>query len=84
MMDQEFPLILTEKNLSNKATFDMILAEGDEFYMGGADEEAYDDEKSIHRVRLPSFYLEKYPVTQLVWRAVSSNPSQFKNIDSFN
>ena len=57
----------------------MLLVEGGQFDMGGADEEAFGSEKPVHRVTLSSFYLGKYPVTQSVWTEVmENNPSHFK------
>ena len=76
-MDKKIAII--EEVLPSGVAFDMVLVEGGEFEMGGADEEAYDEEKPVHRVTLSSFYLGKYPVTQSVWTAVmGSNPSDFK------
>ena len=49
--------------------------------MGGTDEDtdAFDREKPAHQVRLSSFYLGKFPVTQDLWEAVmGNNPSDFK------
>ena len=69
---------ITEQNLPKSAHFDMILIKGGKFLMGGADEEADDDEKTIH-LALLSFYLGKFPVTQSVWTAVMENhPSHLK------
>lgn len=63
-------------------SFDMILVEGGEFIMGGADEEAYDDEKPVHKVSVSEFYIGQYPVTQAIWEAVmGNNPSEFKGSD---
>jgi formylglycine-generating enzyme required for sulfatase activity len=58
--------------------FDMLLIEGGNFDMGGGDDEAFGREKPVHPVKVGSFYLGKYPVTQEVWQAVmGSNPSRF-------
>ena len=59
----------------------MMLVEGGEFMMGSEDEEARENEKPVHRVRVDSFYMGRYPVTQALWKAVmgkENNPSQFK------
>ncbi|MDX2250586.1 MAG: formylglycine-generating enzyme family protein [Bacteroidia bacterium] len=65
-----------EKNLPHH---EMIFVEGGEFDMGGSDAEARDNEKPVHRVRVSSFYMGKYPVTQALWQAVmGNNPSNFK------
>jgi formylglycine-generating enzyme len=53
--------------------------EGGDFMMGGADEEAESDEKPVHKVTVPTFYMGKYPVTQALWQAVTGkNPSRLK------
>ena len=62
--------------------FPMVFVQGGPFQMGGADAEAYDDEKPIHLVTVPAFYLGRYPVTQALWQAVmGKNPSDFKGPD---
>ena len=86
MTQPALPLI--EEKLPGNIAFDMLLVEGGEYLMGDADEEALDREKPVHRVKLFTFYLGKYPVTQAVWRAVmeaspdptkaGENPSRFK------
>lgn len=60
--------------------FDMIFVQGGTFQMGGSDPEAYDDEKPIHRVTVPDFFIGKFPVTQALWKAVlnGDDPSRFK------
>ncbi|MEZ4825767.1 MAG: formylglycine-generating enzyme family protein [Bacteroidia bacterium] len=66
------PITLTdfEKTLPHH---EMIFVEGGEFGMGGSDENAQSDEKPVHRVRVSSFYIGKYPVTQAMWEAVDKN-----------
>ncbi|MDZ4702623.1 MAG: SUMF1/EgtB/PvdO family nonheme iron enzyme [Saprospiraceae bacterium] len=62
------------------APFDMIFVKGGLFHMGGDDPEAYPDEKPVHTVTVPDFYLGKFPVTQTLWKAVldGDDPSYFK------
>ena len=72
-----------EEIQTNKALPDleMLLVEGGTFEMGGADQDAYDWEKPVHEVRVSSFYMSKYPVTQALWKAVmgeATNPSLFR------
>ena len=72
--------IYTE-TLPNGFSFDLIRVEGGEFDMGGADKEAFEREKPVHRVKLDTFYIGKFPVTQALWKAVMGeehNPSNFK------
>ena len=58
---------------------DMVYIEGGSFNMGNDDEEAYEDEKPIHKVTLSPFYICRYEVTQELWTAVmDNNPSNFK------
>jgi sulfatase modifying factor 1 len=67
------------QSLTPNLSFDLILVEGGEFDMGGADDEAIDREKPVHRVKVPSFYMGEFPVTQDVWEVVmGANPSSFK------
>ncbi len=57
-------------------SFDLMYVEGGEFDMGG---DEYDDERPIHRVKVSSFYMGKYQVTQRLWETVmDGNPSNFK------
>ena len=60
-------------------SFDMIWVEGGSFQMGGTDEEAYDEEKPVHQVKVSGFYLGRYPVTQDLWESImGNNPSGYK------
>jgi formylglycine-generating enzyme required for sulfatase activity len=55
----------------------MVLVEGGTFEMGSAN--GLDDEKPVHQVRISSFYMSKYEVTQQEYQAVMGiNPSNFK------
>lgn len=58
---------------------EMVFVEGGSFMMGSDDEDAYDEEKPVHAVTVPDFYIGKYPVTQALWeRVMKNNPSHFK------
>lgn len=61
---------------------DMVKVEGGTFTMGGTPEQgndAFDDEKPVHKVTLSTFSIGRYPITQDQWEAVmGSNPSHFK------
>ncbi len=53
--------------------FRLVLVEGGVFRMGSdktTDPDAYGDEAPPHDVRVASFYLGEYPVTQELWQAV--------------
>ncbi|MDX2286904.1 MAG: formylglycine-generating enzyme family protein [Bacteroidia bacterium] len=76
------PASFTE-TLPDGFAFRMIYVEGGVFRMGGADDAAFSDEKPVHEVRVPSFSLGEYPVTQGLWLAVmgGGNPSGFPGLD---
>ncbi|MEZ4943729.1 MAG: formylglycine-generating enzyme family protein [Saprospiraceae bacterium] len=57
----------------------MLLVEGGAFDMGDAGIFSYLRELPIHKVKLSSFYLAQYPVTQVLWQAVMADePAHFK------
>ncbi len=57
--------------------WDFVHVEGGSFQMGSTAGD--DDEKPVHTVRVDSFYMGKYEVTQEEWQEVmGSNPSRFK------
>lgn len=59
-------------SLPSGSSFDMILVEGGEFLMGGQ------ERKDARIVKVNSFYLGKYQVTQALWQAIMGyNPSRF-------
>ncbi len=49
---------------------EMVAIPGGSFLMGSPDGEGYDEEHPQHRVKVPSFYMGKYPVTNAQWKAV--------------
>ena len=60
---------------------EMIFIEGGTFRMGSEanDKEATSREKPAHAVKLDSFHIAKYPITQALWETVmGNNPSDFK------
>ncbi len=77
----------------NRVGIEMVRVPAGKFTMGSpASEEGHDDDESPqHEVSISSFYMSKYEVTQLQWRAVAqlpkvridlpSNPSNFKGDD---
>ena len=75
------PRALTEK-LSNGLAFEMAYVEGGVFSMGSADEHAFYDEQPIHDVKLDSFYIGKYPVSQAMWNGIMSDGPALSNGDA--
>ncbi len=78
------------ENLPNNITLDMVSIPGGKFLMGSPKTETgrSDSESPQHEVKVPAFFMGKYPVTQAQWRAVAAlkrvnhelkpNPSRFK------
>lgn len=70
------------EHLSN--TLDMVYIPGGEFIMGSSysNPETRLQAKPEHRVRVPSFFMGKYPVTQALWKVLmGNNPSKFQGIN---
>ncbi len=71
----------TEK-LANGITLEMVSLPAGKFLMGSpdSDPDASNDEKPPHQVKVSSFAIGKYPITQAQYQAVmGTNPSHFKN-----
>jgi formylglycine-generating enzyme required for sulfatase activity len=73
------PPRFTQK-LPNGFTFDLLYVAGGRFEMGSDHEDAYNDEKPVHAVDVPSFYLGEFLGTQALWLAVigGENPALFQ------
>jgi formylglycine-generating enzyme required for sulfatase activity len=72
---------MTEK-LPNQIALEMVSLPAGEFLMGSpdSDPDASDDENPQHQVKVNSFKIGKYPITQAQYEAVmETNPSYFKN-----
>ncbi len=69
------------EQLANDVTLEMVYIPGGTFTMGSpeSEENRDSDEGPQHQVKVPPFYLGKYPVTQAQYQAVmGNNPSSFK------
>jgi formylglycine-generating enzyme required for sulfatase activity len=55
--------------------FEMMAIPGGEFSMGS------DSEKPIHPVKVPPFFMGKYPVTQKLWSAVAQMPRVNRDLE---
>ena len=61
-------------------TTEMVLIPAGEFRMGGNDSEAHNKEKPVHTVYVDAFYIDKYEVTNVQFKAfVDANPQWRKN-----
>ena len=67
---------LYTENLGNYQTLGMVSIPAGKFIMGASTKESYssDRERPLHRVKVSSFLMGKYPVTQAQWRIVASLP----------
>ncbi|TRU26932.1 MAG: serine/threonine-protein kinase pkn1 [Microcystis aeruginosa Ma_QC_B_20070730_S2] len=66
----------TEK-LANRVTLEMVSLPAGKFLMGSSES---DSEKPPHQVKVNSFAIGKYPITQAQYQAVmGDNPSRFEN-----
>lgn len=80
MVENKLILTYYEKTLLHHK---MIFVKGGNFEMGGIDDESYDREKPVHKIKISSFFIGKYPVTQALWqRVMGYNPSRF--VGDFN
>ena len=72
--------VITE-NIGNGVSLEMVKIPGGRFLMGSPETEAgrRDNEDPQHYVDVPEFFMGKYVVTQIQWRAVmGNNPSCFQ------
>ena len=69
--------------LSDDYYVDMVDVEGGTFIMGSGDNDADSDEGPMHPVKVGSFRIGRYEVTQKLWNLVMNdkNPSVFKGDD---
>ncbi|MFK8103726.1 MAG: formylglycine-generating enzyme family protein [Saprospiraceae bacterium] len=70
---------LRNDSLSDFPALEFVFVEGGEFEMGDKFEDLHKACRPVHQVKLSSYYMSKYLVTQNLWEAVmGSNPSYFK------
>jgi formylglycine-generating enzyme required for sulfatase activity len=58
------------ERLDGGISLEMVVIPGGAFVMGSRAGQGYDDERPQHSVRIPSFLMGKYPITQEQWEAV--------------
>jgi formylglycine-generating enzyme required for sulfatase activity len=68
------------EDLGNGVKLEMATIPGGTFMMGSPEnEKARSSDESLHQVRVPSFFMGKYSVTQAQYEAIMrTNPSRFK------
>ena len=68
----------SEESLKNPG-LEFVFVKGGTFEMGDTFGDGFDNEQPVHSVKVSSFYIGKYEVTQREWKEVmGSNPSRFK------
>ncbi|MBT9312545.1 SUMF1/EgtB/PvdO family nonheme iron enzyme [Leptothoe kymatousa] len=69
-------------NLGKGVILELVHIPGGTFLMGSPEGERDENEQPQHQVKVPEFWMGKYPVTQTQYRAViGENPSRFKGGD---
>ena len=69
------------EHLGNGITLEMVYIPSGNFLMGSPEGEGYKFEKPQHQVTVPSFFMGKYPVTQVQWRVIAEMTDLKVNID---
>jgi formylglycine-generating enzyme required for sulfatase activity len=74
--------VQTEEPVSNEPwEYSLVWVAQGTFGMGSI--EGYSNEKPVHTVTLPGFYIGKYEITQKQWKQImGANPSGHKNCDN--
>jgi len=62
------------ENLGNGVILEMVTIPGGTFLMGSPNGEGKDNEKPQHQVKVPPFYMGKYPITQAQWERIAFLP----------
>ncbi|MFM7219962.1 MAG: SUMF1/EgtB/PvdO family nonheme iron enzyme, partial [Nodosilinea sp.] len=72
------------ENLARGVTLEMVAIPGGQFQMGSPETEAERDgsEGPQHLVTVPGFWMSKYPVTQVQWKAVAAWPKVKQDLNS--
>ncbi|MBW4654135.1 MAG: SUMF1/EgtB/PvdO family nonheme iron enzyme [Kaiparowitsia implicata GSE-PSE-MK54-09C] len=71
------------EELGSGVTLDLVMVPGGSFMMGSPDSEVGDsDEKPQHEVKVPSFLMGKYAVTQAQWKAVAALPQVARDLEA--
>ena len=77
--DKENNIITLKPGFEKIPKFNLVCVEGGEFMMGSND---YDREKPPHNVKVNSFFMAEFPVTQELYRGVTGqSPSNFQGVD---
>ncbi|MEH2413062.1 SUMF1/EgtB/PvdO family nonheme iron enzyme [Nostoc sp.] len=62
------------EDLGKGITLEMVVIPGGTFIMGSPEGEGHNFEKPQHKVKVQPFFMGKYPITQVQWKAVAALP----------
>ncbi len=71
------------EDLGNDISLEMVAIPGGTFWMGSPEGEGYNVEKPQHKVTVPSFFMGKYPITQLQWATVAALPTVERDLKPY-
>ena len=73
-----------KEDLGNDISLEMVEIPSGDFKMGSPKEEkgSHDDERPQHKVRVSSFFMGKFQVTQAQWRAVAKLPQVKRKLEA--
>ncbi|MCA9960253.1 MAG: formylglycine-generating enzyme family protein [Anaerolineales bacterium] len=66
------------EHLDDETSLEMVEIPRGTFLMGSRAGQGYDDERPQHSVRVPSFLMSKYPITQAQWQAIMKKPLPYR------
>ena len=69
------------EDLGDGVTLDMVYIHGGTFLMGSPDGKGDKREHPQHQVTVPPFFMAKYPITQVQWKAVANWPKIQRDLD---
>lgn len=69
------------EDLGKGITLDLASISGGLFMMGSLPDEGYEEELPAREVKIKSFFMGKYPVTQAQWRAIALYPKIDRELD---
>ncbi len=71
------------EELDNDITLEMVAIPDGIFWMGSPEGEGYNIEKPQHKVTVQSFFMGKYPITQLQWATVAAFPKVERDLKPY-
>ncbi|MGI0494830.1 caspase, EACC1-associated type [Alkalinema pantanalense CENA528] len=66
------------ETLADGTTLELVQVPGGSFQMGSTE---YEDEQPIHGVKVSTFLMGKYPITQAQWKAIAQLPKVNRDLD---